>query len=307
MGERVIDPGFGTSSGNRARRMVNSDGSFNIKYANRSNKLTDAYHYLINVSWLKFLILAFVWFLAVNVLFAIVYLCIGIDEITASAGNTITDFFKAFFFSAQTLTTLGYGSMSPNGLWSGIVSSIEAFIGLTTFAFLTGLLYGRFSKPKASIRFSKHIILRDFNHTKAIMFRLVNNRTTIMIKPKVSVVLALSKQNNLGNFTRSFYTLNLERDAITYLPSTWTVVHEIDDKSPLFNMAKDDIIKQHGELLIMISYYDQSFNQEVYQMHSYTLNEICLDHKFEPAYYYNSQGDMVLDYNRFDTITSVKS
>lgn len=90
----------------------------------------------------------------------------------------------------QTFKTLGYGLMSPLGIASGIVSSIEAFLGLMLFAFVTGLIYGRFSKPKAAIRFSKNLILRDFNHTRALMFRLVNSRKTIMIYPKIAVTLS---------------------------------------------------------------------------------------------------------------------
>ena len=183
----------------------------------------------------------------------------------------------------------------------------EAFAGLMSIALITGLLYGRFSKPKAAIKFSKNLILRDFNHTRALMFRLVNSRKTIMIYPKIAVTLSLSTQNNLGDYENSFYSLNLERDTINYLPTTWTIVHKIDKESPFFEFSNNDLIKQHGELLVMISYYDESFNQEVHQMHSYVLNEIKLDCKFVKAYYYNDNGQMVLDYKLFDTIESVKS
>ena len=112
----------------------------------------------------------------INALFALIYLSIGIEEIVPSTGYILNDFLNAFFFSMQTFTTVGYGLMSPLGIASGIVSSIEAFLGLMLFAFVTGLIYGRFSKPKAAIRFSENLILRDFNHTRALMFRLVNSR-----------------------------------------------------------------------------------------------------------------------------------
>jgi len=123
------------------------------------------------------------------------------------------------------------------------VSSLEALIGLLLFSFITGLLYGRFSKPKASIKFSDSIILRDFNLTKALMFKLVNNRKSIMVKPKVSVTLSLSEANNKGAFVNTFYALKLEHQSITYLPTTWTIVHEIDDESPFFKFSKEDINK----------------------------------------------------------------
>ena len=307
MGKKIKDPGLGNASSQHAKRMMNADGSFNLVHLNKPRRLSDAYHYLVNISWFHFFVLTFLVGFLINALFALIYLSLGIEEIVPSTGYILNDFLNAFFFSMQTFTTVGYGLMSPLGIASGIVSSIEAFLGLMLFAFVTGLIYGRFSKPKAAIRFSENLILRDFNHTRALMFRLVNSRKTIMIYPKIAVTLSLSTQNNLGDYENSFYSLNLERDTINYLPTTWTIVHEIDKESPFFEFSNNDLIKQHGELLVMISYYDESFNQEVHQMHSYVLNEIKLDYKFVKAYYYNDNGQMILDYKLFDTIESVKS
>lgn len=307
MGEKIKDPGLGNASSQYAKRMVNKKGSFNVVHLNKARRFSEAYNYLVSISWWHFFLLSFCAYTIFNAGFAFLYLFIGIEQIIASTGNVFKDFLNAFFFSSQTFTTLGYGAMSPNGIASGIISSIEAFTGLMFFAFVTGLLYGRFSKPKASIRFSKKVVLRDFNHTKALMFRLVNNRKGTMIYPKVSVTLALTKKNNVGEYVNNFYALNLERKAITYLPTTWTVVHEIDKSSPLFEFSKEELIKQQGEIVVMISYYDESFNQEVHQMHSYVLQDINLDYKFVKAYYYNKKGEMVLDHKLFDCIELIKS
>ncbi len=307
MGKKIKDPGLGNASSPYAKRMMNASGSFNVVHLNKPRRFSEAYNYLVTISWWHFFMLSFLACVIINICFAGLYLFIGIEEIIASTGSIYRDFFNAFFFSAQTFTTLGYGAMSPQGIASGLISSIEAFIGLMLFAFVTGLLYGRFSKPKASIRFSENLIFRDFNHTKAIMFRLVNNRKSTMINPKVTVTLALSKQNNLGEYVNNFYALKLERNAITYLPTTWTIVHEIEAASPLVEFSKEELINQHGELVVMISYYDESFNQEVHQMHSYVLNEIKINYNFVKAYYYNERGEMVLDHNLFDSIESLKS
>lgn len=307
MGKKIKDPGLGNTSSQYAKRMVNAKGFFNVVHLNKVKKFSEAYNYLLSISWGYFFLLSFCTYIIFNACFAFVYLAIGIDQIIASTGDVFNDFLNAFFFSSQTFTTLGYGAMSPQGVSSGIVSSIEAFVGLMFFAFVTGLLYGRFSKPKASIRFSEKIILRDFNHTKAIMFRLVNNRKGTMIKPKVSVTLALTQKNNKDEYVNNFYALNLERDKITYLPTTWTIVHEVDESSPLFEFSKEELVKQQGEMVAMISYYDESFNQEVHQMHSYLLSDIHLDFKFVKAYYYNEKGEMVLDHKFFDCIESIKS
>lgn len=307
MTKRIKDPGLGKTSSPIAKRMVNKDGTFNVVHLNKSARLREAYNYLVQISWFKLFLLALIAYVVLNICFAIIYFCIGIEQITTPTGNVYHDFVNAFFFSCQTITTLGYGAMSPTGLASGLVSSFEALLGLLMFSFVTGLLYGRFSKPKASIRFSEHLIYRDFNVTQAIMFRLVNNRKSIMINPKVSMTLSLSEKNNLGEFSNSFYALKLEREQITYLPTTWTVVHEIDDQSPLRKFSKQDIAKQTGELLIMISYYDDSFNQEVHQLHSYLLNELKIDYKFTKAFYYNEEGKMVLDHKLLDVIEPLKS
>ncbi len=307
MANKIKDPGLGNASIEGAKRMINADGTFNVLHKNKTKSLSEGYHYLVNVSWAYFFGLSFLVYVLINGLFAFVYLFVGIEQIIASSGNVYKDFLNAFFFSTQTFTTLGYGAMSPQGVGSGIVSSIEAFLGLLFFAFVTGLVYGRFSKPKASIRFTKHAVLRDFNITKAIMFRIVNNRKSIMINPRVVLTLSLSKKNNLGEYVNNFYALKLERNHITYLPTTWTIVHEIDDESPLFGISKEALIQQKGELLVMVSYYDESFNQEVHQMHSYLLKDLMVDYKFMKAYHYNNDGKMTLDYNAFDNIESLKS
>lgn len=305
--EKIKDPGLGNVSAPVAERMMHPNGTFNITHVNRYRRFSEAYNFLVNISWGYFFFLTFLMGFVVNALFALVYLLIGIEEIIPSTGNTLEDFFNAFFFSTQTFTTLGYGDMAPHGVISGIVSSFEAFLGLVIFAFVTGLVYGRFSKPKAAIRFSEQLILRDFGHTKAIMFRIVNNRKSTMIYPKVAVTLSLTKKNNKGDFVNDFYNLELERKSINYLPTTWTIVHEIDKNSPLFVFSKEELKQQHGEFLVMISYYDEAFNQEVHQMHSYTLEELYLDYKFVRAYYHNENGRMVLDHKLFDCVEKIKS
>ena len=286
---------------------MNSDGSLNINRVNKRTNILDTYHYLINITWTRFFLLAIVAFTAVNVLFALIYLLIGVDQIMVPTNNVLENFITALFFSAQTLTTLGYGYLAPNGMLSGFISSFEAFLGLSMFAFLTGLIYGRFSKPKASIRFSENLIFRDFNTTKALMFRLVNNRSNVMIKPKATVTLALSKLNNKNEYKRSFYNLKLEREQINYLPTTWTIVHEIDQDSPLIEYKNEELNLLNAELVVMITYFDQSFNQEVHQIHAYNFKDLKLNYKFNPAFYYDKDGKLILDFDKIDSITPYKS
>ncbi len=307
MGKKIKDPGIGNSSAQYVGRLINDNGYFNVVHLNKSRRFSEAYNFLVSIPWWQFFGLSFISYVIANIFFALVYVGIGIEQITNASGNTFQDFLNAFFFSAQTFTTLGYGAMSPAGIASGIISSIEAFVGLMFFAFATGLLYGRFSKPKAAIRFTKHLILKNFGENKAIMFRIENNRKSTMIHPKVAVTLTLSRKHKKGEYVNEFYNLELERDTINYLPTTWTVVHEIDKKSPLYNFSEKELVKQQGELIVMVSYYDESFNQEVHQMYSYMLSEVKVNYKFVQAYYYNEKGEMVLDHKLFDCIESIKS
>ena len=307
MGKKIKDPGIGNSSAQFAKRMINKDGSFNVIHINKARRFSEAYNYLIGISWWQFFGLSFCSYILANTFFAFVYLFIGIEEIISSTGNFVDDFLNSFLFSSQTFTTLGYGALSPNGVASGLVSAMEAFLGLMFFAFTTGLLYGRFSKPRAAIRFSKELVLRGYGEHNAVMFRIENDRKSTMIDPKISVTLSHSKENKRGEFTNEFYTLILERHTIQFLPTTWTIVHEINKESPLFEFSEQELVKQHGELLIMVSYYDESFNQVVHQMYSYILQDIKLNYKFVKAYYYSDNGEMVLDHKLFDCIESLKS
>ncbi|TNJ43101.1 ion transporter [Tamlana fucoidanivorans] len=307
MGRKIKDPGVGNVSVQFAKRMINNRGSFNVLHENKPRRFSEAYNYLVTISWSQFFGLSLITYMLANVLFALIYLLLGIEDITQPSGDVFKDFLKAFFFSSQTFTTVGYGVLAPKGIFSGIVSSIEAFVGLMFFAFTTGLLYGRFSKPRAAIRFSEYMVLRDFEDGKALMFRIENDRKSTMINPKVSVTFVHTKENEKGEYVNDFYALKLERDTIKYLPTTWTLVHEIDQDSPLFGYSDEALIKQHGELLIMVSYYDESFNQEVHQLYSYLLKDTKLNCKFIKAYYYNDAGDMILDHELFDAIEPLKS
>lgn len=300
MAQKIKDPGVGRSSNKRAKRFINQDGSFNIKHVNRPNSLSESYEYLINISWTKFFLWVLVGYTFINTVFAIIYTILGISNIVEPTGNVFSDFLNAFFFSAQTITTVGYGAMAPKGLLFGLISSFEALIGLLCFSFITGLLYGRFSKPRANIQFSKTMVLREHNGVDCIMFRLMSKSANVMIRPQIEVTLALSQKDQTGKYINSFYNLKLERNTITYLPTTWTVVHPIDDSSPLKDFKREELSRLNGEILLLMSYYDESFAQEVHRVHSYVLKNIKHDHKFTRAFYYDDEGYTILDHHKLD-------
>lgn len=300
MARKIKDPGVGKSSNEHAKRFINPDGSFNIKHINRKSSLTESYNYLISIGWPMFFIWVIIGYIIVNLFFASIYTIIGVSYITEPSGILYKDFLKAFFFSAQTITTVGYGAMSPKGLLFGFISSFEALIGLLSFSFITGLLYGRFSRPRANIRFSNSVIIKKHNDVDCIMFRLMSRNANVLIKPKIEVTLTLSEKNEEGNYVNNFYQLKLERNSITYLPTTWTIVHPIDELSPFRKFDRNQLKALSGEILILVSYYDEYYAQEVHKAHSYVLQSLKQDHQFISAFNYDENGYTVLDHNSLD-------
>ncbi len=302
MSERVKDPGVGAFSKEKAKRFINQDGTFNVTHINKKRTVNETYIYLISISWPHFLVLLFVGFVVLNIIFAVCYLLIGVAAIGIEEKSLIEDFFKAFFFSVQTITSVGYGRFSPEGIAAGLVSSFEALIGLISFAFITGLLYGRFSKPRSNIRFSKSVLLCKHNDKDALMFRLVSRRKSLIVLPKIKASLSLSIPDKKGGYTNEFFELKLERETITYLPTTWTLVHQINAESPLKGYSRVEIQKLQAELLILFSYHDDSFNQELHRVHSYLFKNLKVGYKFKKAFYFNKDGKVVLDHDLIDEI-----
>lgn len=306
MAKKTKDPGFGHASSNNAQSMIDEKGSSNVIHTNRKRNINDLYTYFIEVSWMQFFLFIVLNYTLLNILFAFIYLMIGIDNITASKGNLLDDFLNGFFFSAQTLTTVGYGGLVPEGIPTNLVAAFEAMIGLLSFSFITGLLYGRFSKPKAILEFSEHLILREFHGENALMFRLMNSRKTVMIEPEITVTLSITEKNDDGDFKRNFYELNLERDKIMYLPTVWTIVHQINKESPLFKYNKQELKELEGHLYLLVNYHEESFAQKVYKIHSYDFSTLKFDVKYISAISFDEEGVTVLDHDKLSAVEKME-
>lgn len=305
MSKKIKDPGFGYNSTNKPNRLVNADGSFNIKHLNRHFSFSELYTYLISMPWWQFFMFVFLGYVTINVLFGMIYYVVGINQLSLQSVNSSQDFLNAFFFSTQTITTLGYGTISPTGNVAAFVAAFEAFLGLLSFSFFTGLLYGRFSRPKAAIRFSETFVIRPFKKERALMFRLMNKRKNIMIEPEINVTIAINTTTKKGEFKREFFELPLERKKIMYLPTTWTIVHEINDGSPLCKYTNTELKQLNAEMFVLLEYYEDSFSQKVYQLHSYDFNQLELEKKFTPAYYFDADGTAVLDHEKLSKTEAI--
>jgi inward rectifier potassium channel len=302
MARKSKDPGFGYKSKENAQSVINDDGSSNVQHINRKTSVNDLYTYFIDISWFQFFFLILCAYTLLNVIFGLLYVSIGIEQITKPKGAFLEDFLNGFFFSAQTLTTVGYGGIAPKGIAANFIAAFEAMVGLLSFSFITGMLYGRFSKPKANIRFSKNFIIRNFKGQNAMMFRLMNSRKTVMIEPEITVTLSVTEEDEKKEFKRNFYQLKLERSKIMYLPTIWTIVHQIDENSPLFKYSKEEIKNLDGHLYILINYHEESFSQKVYQINSYDFNDLILDVKYTSASNFDVQGYTILDHEKLSEI-----
>ncbi len=302
MAKKAKDPGLGHKSQKNIRGIINKDGSSNVIHINKKFNVDDLYTYFVELSWLRFFFFVFLGYTFLNIIFGLIYTLIGIEQITPSKGNFFDDLLNGFFFSAQTLTTVGYGGIAPKGVAANIIAAFEAMLGLLSFSFITGLLYGRFAKPKAAIRFSDNLVLRDFKKGTALMFRLINSRKTVMIEPEIKVTLSINEKDESGKYQRNYYRLKLERDNIMYLPTVWTIVHEIDGESPLNKYSKKEIEKMDAEVYILLRYHEESFGQNVYQATSYDFSNLEIDMKFSPSSSFNEDGYTILNHEKLSDV-----
>ncbi|HEY6435653.1 MAG TPA: ion channel [Ignavibacteriaceae bacterium] len=305
MFKQAQDPGLGEKYFRHTKRIINKDGSFNIKRTGGGLSSLNTFHYLINISWTKFLLIVFAGFVCVNLFFAVLYQLAGIENLSnASSSDALQSFLNTFFFSVQTFATVGYGGIHPTGILSNIISSFESMTGILSFALATGLLYGRFSKPSAKIIFSDNAIITPFKDGKALMFRVANSRENILMEMEATAMITyLDKSNN--NFTRKYFPLKLEIKFINFFPLPWTIVHPIDDDSPLNGKTAKDFEELEAELLIMVKGFDDSFSQHVITRSSYKYDEIEWDVKFVRAYATDETGETIVDLGKISETEKV--
>lgn len=278
--------GFGTNANSYGGRFVNKNGTPNIeKKGMHLLHRISWYHTMIDMPNWKFMTILFTFYIVINFVFAIAYYAIGIEHLDGieQSQSVLTQFGQAYFFSAQTFTTVGYGHISPTGFLASALSSAEALIGLLSFAIATGLFFGRFSKPTAFLKFSHHALISPYGENKALMIRLAPFKNTNFTDAKAKVTLGMSLEEN-GLKTNKFYSLALELDQINALSLSWTLVHPITENSPLYNFTDEDFKKTHGEILVFITTFDDMFSNTVAARTSYTFNEIIYGAKFETMY-----------------------
>lgn len=291
----VQNTGFGTNASSYGGRFVTKSGNANVRKTGIG--FLDGiswYHTMLTIPRWKFFFIIFAFYFLVNFAFASVYYMVGVEHLNGmNATTSIDKFGQAFFFSIQTYTTVGYGHISPSGFMTSFVASIEALFGLLSFAIATGLFYGRFSKPKAHIIFSENAIIAPFQDGTALMIRLSPYKNTNLTDAEARMTLGLHIEEG-GKMVNKFYTLDLELEKVNSLTLSWTLVHQITENSPLFQMNENDIKNTIGEIIVFIKTFDDMYSANVVKRSSYTFDEIVYGAKFLPMFSRSDDNEKTL-------------
>ena len=295
-----LDPGIGEKFSHRTQRAINHDGTFNVRRRSVARR-HDPYQRLILMPWGRFFGELGLLLGLLNTAFALGYMVLGLENLpgVAAPRGWWQDFLSALFFSIQTFTSVGYGHVYPSSNGAGALSSLEALAGVLTFALATGLLYGRFSRPVARIQFSRTAIIsrRPATELPCLQFRVANRRDNTLVDVSARVIAKFADPVT-QNF--SYASLALERETISLLPLTWTLVHDLTPDSPLHGLGPADYAARDVEIIVLLKSYDDTFAQDVHARNSYIYSEVQWNRRFLRAYDVDADGVAVVDLDALD-------
>jgi inward rectifier potassium channel len=258
----------------------------------------DPYHLLLTIPWTAFLALIAGLYVATNTLFALAYLAGGDCIENARPGY----FLDAFFFSVQTLASIGYGAMYPKTTYANTIVTIEAMAGLVGIAVMTGLAFARFSRPTARVLFSHVAVITPHEGVPTLMFRAANERRNQILEAQMRVYLMRDEVTAEGQFMRRFHDLKLLRSQTPSFMLSWSAMHPIDEYSPLYGMTPESLIQTKTTLVISLSGIDETVAQVVHARHNYSANDILWNYRFVDIIHYTDEGHRYIDYNEFHDI-----
>ena len=293
--EDDLDLGFGAVvSGQSRQRLLNPNGTFNVQRTGVSIFTSlNAYHTLLSMSWSTFLGLVLLLYFFSNILFGLLYSTFGADSLVDTSAAPMEDLcVRRVLFSVQTFANIGYGTIHPIGIGANLLVTIESYYSLLANALITGVVFARFARPTAKIVFSKVAVVAPYRDKTGFMFRIVNGRNNQLIEVGAVVMFARFVNEN-GRTVRRFDVMELERRKVTFFPLAWTIVHPIDEKSPLFGLSQQDIISTDGEILILLTAIDETFVQTVHARSSYKPASIIFGHKFASLYNEVEDGEPI--------------
>jgi len=241
-----------------------------------SGAFADFYHVVVRTTWPRFLAAFVVVFLTINLFFGFLYFLQN-DSIAGRQGNGFLEF---FFFSVQTLATIGYGSLYPQTLYGHVLVTIEAMVGLLGIGMFAALAFARISLPRSRVVFSNTAVVSNFDGRPALMFRMANERNNRIIGAEVELSLFIHEATKEGHSMRRVYDLQLARNHTPMLALTWLVIHPIDGDSPLLRFSQDELSKSDFVLIATVKGLDETVSQTIHSNHTYTYEDIRWNHRF---------------------------
>ncbi len=280
-----------------------SDGRFKVALLGAPySSWRDPYHLSLTISWPGFLVLIILAYLAANAFFALAYLAGGDCVENARPGS----FLDAFFFSVQTMATIGYGKMAPRTVYAHSLVTVEALIGLLGISIATGLMFARFSRPTARVIFSQVAVIAPYEGLPTLMFRTANQRHNQILEAQMRVSLLQDEVTTEGHYMRRFYELKLVRSRTPAFALTWTVMHPIDEKSPFYGATADSLAQANATISITLTGLDETVSQTVNARHTFSIRELLWDMRFVDIFYITPDGQRSIDYTRFHDVLPVQ-
>jgi inward rectifier potassium channel len=260
--------------------------------------LSDAYHYLLTLTWLQLMLSVVFLYVTLNTLFAFLYL-LGGDCIQNAEPGNLGD---CFFFSVQTLATIGYGVMAPKTTWSHWLVTAEAFIGMLSVAMVTGLMFSKFSRPTARVEFSNLALIAPRNGVPTLMFRMSNQRANQIVEARIQVAVAMTERTQEGESMRRFFDLPMVRSQNMIFALSWTAMHTIDAQSPLFGQTEATLLESDIEIAVSLVGMDETMSQPVHARWSYIPEEIRWNYRFVDILRANEKGERIVDLRHFQEV-----
>jgi inward rectifier potassium channel len=255
---------------------------------------SDIYHRAMTASLPTFLVVAFTFFLMNNLAFALLY---SFDS--SSVSNVQSPrLLNLFFFSIEAFTTVGFGDMHPANSWGHAIFSLEGFMSLLQLAALTGLIFARFSKPRARIIFAEHPVIGSFEGKLHLMFRLANARQNFISDANAQVWVLRNELSADGQQYRRFHELPLVRQQNPTFILSWTLFHPIDEQSLLHNLTAEDLVRSSYQFIVSIKGNDDTSSQEMRGRHSYNHEQLNWNHQFVDILHVADNGTVTLDYRK---------
>ncbi|MBW4469961.1 MAG: ATP-sensitive inward rectifier potassium channel 10 [Stenomitos rutilans HA7619-LM2] len=258
----------------------------------------DPYHLLLTLPWSGFLAFIVLSYAAINSLFAVLYLIGGDCIANARPGS----FLDAFFFSVETIASIGYGAMYPRNDYANAIMTIEAMVSLVGVAVLTGLAFARFSRPTARVLFSRVAVIAPNDGVPALFFRTANQRRNQILEAQLRVYLLRDEVRSDGQFIRRIHDLRLMRDQSPGFMLSWLAIHLIDETSPLYGMTAEALVQTQATISVSLSGIDETVAQVVHARHIYAATEILWNNQFVDIIRHTEDGDRYIDYNYFHDV-----